>query len=442
MERSSVWLVATLAALILSGDPAAAQPTEGVHFNVGSAAVELGGQVRLRFEDDQAFDVRGYRPAIDDRFLLSRVMLNAAVRLSPRHRVFLELRDAHEAGSYLGAEDFPRNNPFSDTLDIRQLLYEGLDLAGTGVSVRLGRQQISYGDQRVFGPGQWGNTGRWAWDAALVNVRRSRIDADVWVGRPVRNRPDRWPNASVPEPVASTVYARMLKLPMRLDLFYVHKGDASGTTVGETGAGTLRSHSLGFQTEGTRGRLDYALTGVMQRGAWGPDQIRAGGASATIGVRLKMPWQPRIRGVMTWGSGDDDPHDGVHGTFDGVVGGADIAFYGYCNLFFWANLWDREVQVLLRPASRLDVYLQAHSFALASPRDAWYSTSLSTVRRDPTGASGTDLGGEIDGRAVYRIRPEVELMAGLGYFRPGAYVSRTGASRDALWLMAQVTWSW
>ena len=442
MQPRSAWLIATFAALILPGGPAAAQPAEGVHFSLGAVAVQVGGQVRLRLEDDNAFDVRGYRPATDDRFLLSRVMLDAAVRLSRGHQVFLELRDAHEAGSYLGEQDFPRNNPFSDTLDIRQLFYEGLDLAGTGIAVRLGRQQISYGDQRVFGPGQWGNTGRWAWDAALVNVKRSRVDADVWVGRPVRNRPDRWPNASVPEPVAATVYARMLQLPMRLDVFYVHKGDGSGTTAGETGTGTLRSHSLGFQMEGTRGRLDYALTGVMQRGAWGPDQIRSGGASGTLGVRLKAPWQPRVRAIVTWGSGDDDPHDGVHGTFDGVVGGADIAFYGYCNLFFWANLWDREVQVLLRPAGRLDVYLQAHSFALASPRDAWYSTSLSTVRRDPTGASGTDLGGEIDVRAVYRIHPGVELMAGLGYFRPGAYVSRTGAARDALWLMAQVTWTW
>ena len=141
MERRSTWLVATLAALILSGAPAGAQPAEGVHFSLGSVAVELGGQVRLRFEDDNAFDVRGYRPAIDDRFLLSRVMLDAAVRLSPRHRVFLELRDAHEAGSYLDEQDFPRNNPFSDTLDIRQLFYEGLDLAGTGIGVRLGRQQ-------------------------------------------------------------------------------------------------------------------------------------------------------------------------------------------------------------------------------------------------------------------------------------------------------------
>lgn len=442
MERRSKWLVAAFAALILSGVRAGAQSAEGVHFSLGPAAVELGGQVRLRFEDDNAFDVRGYRPAADDRFLLSRVMLDAAVRLSPRHRIFLELRDAHEAGSYLDAQDFPRNNPFSDTLDIRQFFYEGLDLGGTGIGVRLGRQQISYGDQRVFGPGQWGNTGRWAWDAALVNVKRSHFDLDLWVGRPVRNRPDRWPNVSVPQPLVATVYARVLKLPMRLDVFYVHKGDGSGTTAGEAGMGTLRSHSLGFQTEGSRGRLDYALTGVMQRGAWGPDQIRAGGASGMLGVRLTAPWQPRVRAILTWGSGDHDPHDGLHGTFDGVVGGADIAFYGYCNLFFWANIWDREVQVLLHPAGRLDLYLQAHSFALASPRDAWYSTSLSTVRRDPTGASGTDLGGEIDVRAVYRVHPSVELMAGLGYFRPGTYVTRTGQARDALWLMAQATWSW
>ena len=80
--------------------------------------------------------------------------------------------------------------------------------------------------------------------------------------------------------------------------------------------------------------------------------------------------------MLTWGSGDRDPHDGVHGTFDGVLGGADIAFYGYCNLFFWANLWDRELQLLLHPTDRLELHVQTHAFSLASASDAWYSTSL------------------------------------------------------------------
>jgi hypothetical protein len=29
------------------------------------------------------------------------------------------------------------------------------------LSVKLGRQKIFYGDSRIFGPGEWGNTGRW-----------------------------------------------------------------------------------------------------------------------------------------------------------------------------------------------------------------------------------------------------------------------------------------
>jgi len=435
---------AFLLALLLGGAPLArGAPPEPVRVELGKAVLELSGQVRFRFEDDRAFDVRGYRSAIDDRFLLSRVMLDASLRFSPRHRVFLQLRDARETGSYLSREDFPRNNPFEDPLDIRQLFYEGTGLAGTGLGLRLGRQQISYGDQRVFGPGQWGNTGRWAWDAALVEVKTKRLHADLWLGRPVRNRPDRWPNASVPEPRVATAYVRALGLPARVDAFYVFKEDAAGTTAGESGHGDLRSHSFGFQAEGAWRRLDYALTAVGQRGRWGQDDLRAAGTSATLGWRFEqLPWKPRLRGVLTWGSGDRDPGDGVHGTFDGVLGGADIAFYGYCNLFFWANLWDRELQLLLRPAKSLDLYVQAHSFALSSPRDAWYSTSLGTVRRDPSGASGTGLGEELDLRAVWRARPRLELMAGTSFFWSGPFVTATGLARDARWHMLQATWSW
>ncbi len=437
-EGSAVLVLVLLAATT----PAFAQPAQAFRFDVGRAVVEIGGQVRLRFEDDQAFDVRGYRPASDDRFLLSRVTLDASLRLSPRHRAVIELRDAREAGSQLTERDFPHSNPFYDPLDIRQLYYEGSGLAGSWLGVRVGRQQISYGDQRVFGPGQWGNTGRWAWDAALVNVKGPHLEADIWIGRPVRNQPDRWPNRSVAGSGAGVAYVRLQGLPARVDLFVVRKVDGSGTTAGELGAGTLRSDSLGFQTEGTLGRLDYALTGVVQRGWWGRDRIRAAGASGTLGARLRLPWRPRLRAVLTWGSGDRDPRDGVHGTFDGVLGGADIAFYGYCNLFFWANLWDREVQLLLHPTDQLDLHVQAHAFALASGRDAWYSTSLSTVRRDASGASGTDLGTELDLRAVYRARPWLELMAGLGSYSPGSFVRQTGPARRALWRMAQATWSW
>ena len=43
--------------------------------------------------------------------------------------------------------------------------------------------RISYGDQRVFGPGNWGNTGRFAWDAATLKVDTRWFWSDVWVGK-------------------------------------------------------------------------------------------------------------------------------------------------------------------------------------------------------------------------------------------------------------------
>jgi hypothetical protein len=119
-----------------------------------------------------------------------------------------------------------------------------------------------------------------------------------------------------------------------------------------------------------------------------------------------------------------------------------LAAVSGARLFFWANLWDPELQLVLRPAKSLDLHVQAHSFALPSARDAWYSTSLGTVRRDPSGASGTGPGEELDLRAVWRARPRLELMAGLGWYRPGGFVRATGPDRDARWHMLQASWSW
>ena len=422
--------------------PTSAASTQPIKLRVGAAALDLSGQLRLRFENDTGFDVKQYLPNTSDSFLLSRLMLNAHLRLPSHHRIFLQLRDARETGSRFKNGDFSGSNPHQDWFDIRQAYYEGVRLGGTAVGVRLGRQQISYGDQRVFGPGQWGNTGRWVWDAALVNVKGRRLDADLWVGRPVRNRPDAWPNRPADKPVVSVVYVRVLGLPARFDVFAVSKRDDSGAVSGERGLGDLSSYSVGFQAEGSRQALDYSVTAVAQRGRWGADDIRAGGASAMLGVRLDRAWQPRLRAVWTWGSGDSNPSDGVHGTFDGVVGGADIAFYGYLNLFFWANLHDRELQLVLRPTPQLDLHIGAHSFALAASRDAWYSTSLSVQRRDPSGASGTSLGRELDLRAVYRVGSNLELMVGGGYFSPGLFVERTGPAKSAWWQMVQLTRSW
>lgn len=408
---------------------------------VGPFQLDIGGEVRLRFEDQSHFDVIGYRPGTRDRLLLTRLMLDFNLRLEGEARVFVQFRDAQAVDSQLHSGDFPKNNPIKDTMDVRQAFAEWTHVGGSSLGFKVGRQQISYGDQRVFGPGLWGNTGRYVWDAAMARVDTEAFLLDLWAGRYIMNRPDDWPNRDFHDPTTFVAYGAAKGLPVRLDVFYVFKYDDRGETKGEEGLGYLRSHSAGFQSRGTLAEpFDYTATFVGQWGDYGDDRLEAWGANAGLGVTLPWPWEPRVAAQFTWGSGDRDPRDGKRGTFDGVWGGAD-KFYGDLNLFYWANLRDYELDLHLKPCKELRLSLEYHFFTMDEPRDAWYTTGLRPLRRDVTGHSGMSLGSEIDFRAVYAPFKGMELMAGYGVFFPGSYVRQTGPAEEAQGVFVQVRYT-
>jgi len=410
---------------------------------LGPAIFDFNGQVRWRYEYDDGFTVKGYEPRGHDQLLLERVRLDLGAHLSDGLRLFLQLQDAHAFLTRFKDSDFPQSNPLEDTLDIRQAYAEWLHIGGSPIGFRIGRQQISYGDQRVFGPGNWGNTGRFAWDAAMLKIDSDYFWTDLWVGKYLLYKSDVWPDRSVDHFLTFVGYTHINKLPFRLDPFYVLKYDDSGTVAGESGTGNLLSHTVGFQAEGQAlNVLDAGATFAAQFGRYGRDTLRAFGANGNLGVTLPVAWKPRLRGQMTWGSGDNNPHDGVHGTFDGVFGGRDIYFYGYLNLFFWANLRDYEIDFSLRPHRTLTAYLEYHHFTLDQPADAWYTTGLKAYRRDPTGRSGTTLGDEIDFRVTWTLSNHIELMGGYGRFFPGGFVTNTGPAAAANWYFLQPTYSW
>jgi hypothetical protein len=409
----------------------------------GPVTLDFGGQVRFRYEDDDGFTIKGYEPGGHDELLLERVRLDLSARFRRGPRLVLQLQDAHAFLTRFTDADFPASSPIEDTLDVRQLHAEWLHVGGTPLGFRVGRQQIAYGDQRVFGPGNWGNTGRFAWDAAMVKIDTRWFWTDLWVGKYLQYKSDVWPDRSIDDFLTLVSYSQVKKLPFRLDVFYVLKSDTSGKVAGESGSGNLRSHTVGFQAEGQALRvLDAAATFAAQSGSYGRDTLRAYGANGKLAIRFPGRWQPRLGGQYTWGSGDSDPADGVHGTFDGVYGGRDIFFYGYLNLFFWANLKDAEIAFSCRPLRPVAVNVEYHRFALDQPTDAWYTTGLKAYRRDPTGRSGTALGGELDLRATWTLWRHLELMGGYGRFFPGAFVESTGPTAPATWYFLQTAYSW
>lgn len=410
---------------------------------LGAMILDFSGQVRFRYEYDHSFTLKEYKPHGHDQLLLERIRLELSARFRNEARFFLQLQDAHAFLSSLGDKDFPTSSPIEDMLDIRQCNVEWLRIGGSPFGFKIGRQQISYGDQRVFGPGNWGNTGRFAWDAAMLKIDTAWFWTDFWIGKYLRYKSDEWPDRPVNNFLTFVTYTQIKKLPFHFDLFYVLKHDSSGKVAGESGSGNLVSHTIGLQAEGKAlDALDGGTTFAAQFGRYAGDKLRTFGASGKLGFTYPSAWKPRLGLQLTWGSGDRNPSDGIHGTFDGVFGGRDIYFYGYLNLFFWANLRDAEVDFSFKPQRALAISVEYHHFRLDRATDAWYTTGLKVYRRDPTGRSGTTLGDELDFRVVWTLRNNLELMGGCGRFFPGSYVKNTGPTAIANWFFLQTAYSW
>jgi hypothetical protein len=395
-----------------------------------------GGSYRLRGEAQRGHNFRGYAAGREDNYLLSRLRLDLQFRGNEQWSFRAEIQDARTlGGSFSDADFLGRNHPYQDAADINKAYlhfrpYQAFELV-------LGRQSISWGDRRIFGPGDWGNTGRYAWDAVLAQARLGKVESKWLFGRPIIHAPDRWPNRTATGPTAFSSYNTVRLQPFDLDLFYVAKLDGRDTR-GELGSGGLSSHNLGFQLTGLKASLNYGSTVVAETGSRGGDPIRAYGYTLLVGHAWDAAWKPRLEAQHVVASGDEDPGDGRCGTFGGLFSGADTVLYGWMNLFFWRNLRESRLDLIFSPVKKVEVRAEYHHFALHRKADAWYSPG-GVMRRDSSGQSGRALGHELDFTMKRQFGPRAAILAGYSLFFPSEFVKRTGDGETARWGFLELT---
>lgn len=405
---------------------------------IGPGILDLGGSIRFRYESMDNYSIKGYGTGKTDDVLLSR--LRAHLRYTfPEGPIFsIQGQDARFWLSDLKKDDFGPSCPWLNEFDLRQAYMEWKRIGHSPLGFKIGRQAISYGDNRIFGPGNWGNVGRYTWDVGKLLLNTSLFDLDIFGGQRVFYLKDKFDDEHFPYHVY-TAYAQIKSIPggNKLDLFYVVKRNPDETTKGEAGIGDLLVQTAGFYGKGKWQDLDYAGTFAYQFGDYGKDNIRALGLNAEVGYTPFQRFQPRVAVSLSYASGDKDPNDGTHGTFDGVFGAID-KYYGRMNFFSWMNLVDWEIGISVKPLKGMKVELDYHRFRLAQAKDAWYFCNGKKMRWDPSGASGRDLGQEIDLIWKYRVHRHITLMAGCAWFFPGDFIKATGTHDDARWAFGQI----
>ncbi|MBF0644593.1 alginate export family protein [Desulfuromonas acetoxidans] len=448
IRRSSIVTLIVCATLCFSSAALAASTFSGY--------VDL----RYRYEYQHHFNLKAYgeQPAKGescDGFWLQRLRIGGSWRANDWLTVAVGMQDSRVFDSDLDADSYFYNkrldhqkNPYEDQWELYQTYLELKPFQEHDLTLRIGRQSICYGDNRIFGPGNWGNSGSYHWDAAKLSWHSGDHFIDLLWGAHIIHEPEQFSLRHRHENYGGGFYSHaQISDDWAIEPFYVIKYDEHGSFSAESGTDDLVCHSLGSRVTGLIGPMILDATLVGQWGHFGEDDLRAWGAHFGLGHCFKhVPWQPTIKVDYCYASGDRDPDDGTRQTFLGVFGARD-SMYGRINLFSWSNLHEVQATVMAKPRKHLKLTMELHRFWLAAKQDGW-SLSSKTYR-DKTGKSGSHVGDELDLIVQWQLpalRPvkgeKISIRAGYSRFWPGEFAKNVADNVAADWVFAQIQYSY
>lgn len=412
-----------------------------VAFGAEPPVVTFEGQVRLRYEYRAPLDYRlpgsGGRAATDglgDRGDFAHLRSRLAVKavLPSRATLFLQVQDAR----VMGVE--PSTLASTDNVDAHQAYARVDSLAGAPLALQIGRFEMAYGDARLIGPGDWGPNGR-SFDGGRLEWRPGawRVDAfATWLGEGRKSGRDRL-FGGVVAGVSRTAPEAGTSLDLDLMAFARDLGDTG--FVAESGIkGNLQDRTFGARLRVAWLRAELRLEGATQTGDRAGDEVRAWGFAAR--ADLVATREPRVRLYAEYAaaSGDERVGDGEWGRFDPLYPTAH-GLLGYSDLAAWSNVADLNGGVALGPHRGWSFEAALHRLALEQPGDGWIADNGDLLRRDVTGASGDEVGFELDLTARWAMRPGVTLQGGLSRFAAGDFVSNTGGGGSQDWVYLQTS---
>lgn len=375
---------------------------------IPAAAQELdfAGQVRPRYEFRDPTGAAGSA----DVLISMRTRASLRARLERGVSLFVQLQDVR-----LWGEERSTLADFSaDHLDLHQGYLEIAFGKGDG-RARVGRQEVSFGGQRLVGAVDWTQQGR-SFDGARLTLADGRGDLDL-LG--VRISDADAPGSDADHDFFGVYGVLDEVLGGALDLYALHDR--------RRGGGDLDRSTLGFRAHGAAGGITYRFEASYQTGSEGELDL----AAFMLGGRVGATFADGRASATLWYdhlSGDDDPGDDEIGVFNTLYA-TNHKFYGFADLFLdipshtgGLGLQDLALKTSYRARNDLDLRVDLHAFRLAEEL-----------------ANGeARLGEEIDLTAIYRHSEGLTVQGGLSYVVQGdalAAIGRLSENATFVYLM-------
>lgn len=377
----------------------------------GCGTLDVGGQMRLRYHHEIGMgqDVSG--PGVlrfedtEHDFLLSRLRLYTNWKLSDDVRFYVEgiLADVTDDDDTYLPRNIDRN--FGDFLNAF------VDLGLTDeATLRIGRQELLYGDQRLVSPLDWANTRR-TFEGIKLITKHDDWTIDGFYTHFVPVIPNRLDEADYKQPFygAYATYAGIEK--HTFDFYYLGYDNRHPGTI----TSDFSLHTFGSRMYVEKDEWLYDAEGGVQVGrqsGLGLDQD-AGFATAGIGRKFTQhPWKPIVWVHYDYASGD--AHGGDFNRFNQLFP-LGHKYFGFIDAVQRSNIEAPNVLVTMYPKERLELLFWYWYFQSNTANDIVPSIGGTP----PQSTNSKDFGQELDFYLKHTLSPRSNILYGWSHFWRG-----------------------
>ncbi|MEZ5402078.1 MAG: alginate export family protein [Bryobacteraceae bacterium] len=432
MRIIAVLLCSTAAWAETAAAPAAAPPPSAVDRTIASVTEErfpkwlkLSGEFRTRMEGRTGFN---YQSGNNDMYGLFRTRVNIELVPASWMSVYFQGQDSRVSGMDVGRP----LGIFKDTADVRQA-YVRFGKTNGPVKLTVGRQLLNYGAQRVLGPLDWTNNAR-NWDAVKLELGTANAKVDLFASTVVQTDPLRRLNQPRRGFNIHGAYGSLKKV-VPAAVFEPYLLWKTGNASIWTGGFRLASLPGAKQLRG----FDYQIEIARQWGTVGA-LTHTGTAVALVGGRTigSHAWKPHVSAEYSYASGDKNPGDRTHRTFDHLLG-TNHLFYGLVDAVGWQNMNNVRTGFDIKPHKKLQFNADYHWLWLASARDALYNVAGAATVRPRAGNTARSIGTELDFTMMYAVSKQWKAGAGVGHLFAGEFLKQNsrGSGQTFPYVFAQ-----
>lgn len=389
--------------------------------------LDLGAQIQWRHQ----FEMNSRLSGSNNSFDTLRTTFYANLWYRDRIGLFVQPYDAR-----IFDEEMPIGPLDADHHDL-QSLFVDLNLGkirDEAVHLRVGRQELLYGSQRLISTLDWVNVRR-AFQGVKFFRTSEKLDVDLFWVQPINVlephansvHESRWNHADGDQNLVGVWTTYRPRKNHFIDAYYLMLDNDNRNTALGIERMPFQVNTIGGRYYGDYRQFLWDVEVMLQVGESGRNDLLAGSSSLGVGYHFAdVPLDPTLWFYYDFASGDRDPGRGRHTTFNQFFPFGHY-YQGWSDVVGRQNLHDIGVYLGAWPTKWIVVRLQYHHLVLASEKDALYNIVGVPYRRDPTGEAGRHVGDDLSLIVNFHIDAHSDVLVGYAHLFPGRFIRRTGS---------------